>query len=74
MRIELTSLYSRTVTAALKAGTGTSSVTSPLRKKRLEMQKRRWEIGTLMLVRSDYTLDCRCWQLQINILRTTIGT
>jgi hypothetical protein len=30
MRIELTSPYSRTVTAALKAGTGTSSVTSPI--------------------------------------------
>jgi hypothetical protein len=33
MRIELTSPYSRTETAALKAGTGTSSVTSPLRKR-----------------------------------------
>ena len=29
MRIELTSPYSRTVTADLKSGTGTSSVTSP---------------------------------------------
>lgn len=33
MRIELTSPYSRTVTADLKSGTGTSSVTSPLIKK-----------------------------------------
>ncbi len=52
MRIELTSLYSRTVTAALKAGTGTSSVTSPLRKK---IQKHRWEIEQPHCIRSDYT-------------------
>ena len=57
MRIELTSPYSRTVTTALKAGTGTSSVTSPFRVN-VKNEDRRMTMGTRMkkpLAEPDYT-------------------